>query len=104
MQPFSLCANDTHHFKHRVFITAAQSGGCPDSAAFAQATNDLDDFGFVQTQADEPALFVEGFTARWIEATEALHRAGTGFETAEFLGFTATGYTVHLTFPGQDVQ
>jgi hypothetical protein len=31
-----------------------------------------------------------GFAASWIEATEALHGTGAGFETAEFLDFTAT--------------
>ena len=70
---------------HGVFVATAQSGGCPDAAAFGQATDDLDDFGFVQTQADEPPLLVEGFAARRIEATEALHKAGTGFESANFL-------------------
>jgi hypothetical protein len=50
----------------------------------------LNNFAFIQTQSDEPALLVKGFAASWIETAEALHRAGAGFETAEFLDFTAT--------------
>jgi hypothetical protein len=90
VEAFGLLSNRAHDFKHGVFITAAQSGGCPDATSFRQATHDLDDFGFIQTQADEPALLVEGFAASWIEATEALHRTGAGFETAKFFDFTAT--------------
>lgn len=89
VKAFGLRANDAHDFKHGVFITACQSCRCPDADAFRQAADDLDDFGFVQAQADEPALLVESFSASWIEATEALHGTGAGFETAEFFDFTA---------------
>jgi len=90
VEPFALLANDAHDFKHGVAIATRQPRGCPDADPLCQTAHDLNDFGFVQTQADEAALFVEGFATAWIEATEALHRAGAGFEAAEFLGFTAT--------------
>jgi hypothetical protein len=90
METFALLANRSHDFKHGVFIAAAQSGACPDSAAFGKTAHDLDDFDFVQAQADEPALLIKGFAASWIEATETLHRTGAGFETAEFLDFSTT--------------
>jgi hypothetical protein len=61
--------------KHGVLVAAAQSqsGRCPHAAPFRQAAHDLDNFVFVQTQADEAALLVECFPASGVEATEALH-------------------------------
>jgi len=64
-----------------------QSGGCLDSATFRQTTDDLDDFGFVQTQADKPALLIKCFATSGIQATEALHGCRTGFEAAKLFGF-----------------
>ncbi|MGA2029199.1 MAG: hypothetical protein ABSG87_03900 [Verrucomicrobiota bacterium] len=97
VKAFTLRADDTNHFKHSVLVTAAQSRRCANATAFAQASHDLNDFSFVQTNADETALLVECFPASRVKATEALHRCRLGFEAAKLFDFTAAAYTVvHL--------
>jgi hypothetical protein len=90
MELLGLLADGAKNFPNRLVRATNQACRCSDSATFCQATDNLNDFRFVQTQPNEPALLVEGFAARGIETTIALHRAGFGFETAELLYFTAT--------------
>jgi len=93
VKAFALLANDAQHVQYSVFVAAAQSSGCLDSAAFRQAADNLDDFGFVQTQADEPALLVEVFAARRIQTFEPLHGLILSAEKSRLFGLTATAYT-----------
>ena len=88
VEAFALFANDVQHFQHGILVAPTKPSRCPNAATFRQAAHDLNDFGFVQTQADEPALLVKSLSA--VEATKALNITRAGFETAEFLDFSTT--------------
>ncbi len=89
MEFLGLLTNRSQHVQHSVFIHPTQSGRSPDSYAFGQAANDLNDFGFIQTEIGKAFSFVECPATGCIETAKALNQAGFSFVTTEFLCWIA---------------